>query len=229
MHEIAEVNQQRNWHVPIIRLPVEVFSDILFGSLVGLEATSVERLRELAMVAKHWRDVVAATPGLWVMAAEGMRTKDLALTLRKSKHSRLDVIFRSQDSTEDFVAAIVPHASRWRSIRITRRGAQNISSSLSSQARLLEDIRIYKRYSPDSPASPASRLELCEGVCFRHVDLWRVALPWDTSRLAGLVSLRLEDIEGDHAPSVSQLIAIVIASPTLKSMVIVASDFVAED
>lgn len=91
--EIAELNHQRNWQAPIIQLPVEVFSNILSISLLNSSHRHFERLRELALVAKYWRDVVTSTPRLWAVVSDRMSTVEVDLVLKKSKNVALDVAF----------------------------------------------------------------------------------------------------------------------------------------
>lgn len=224
--DAAKINHQRNWQAPIIQLPVEVFSDILLVSLEVYQESRIWRLRDLAGVAKHWRDVVVATPRLWTVAAESMSAPDLALTLRKAKRLKLDVIFSPYSPRPGFSATMAPLASRWRSLQIRSNRLCMINACLRSEARFLEDIEISNDY---SGSFPLKALKLCEGVHLRHVDISQVVLPWESSRLTRLVTLRLDDIKGQAAPSVQQVVTILAASPTLESLVIKGSDVRAED
>lgn len=165
--ETARVNHQRNQQAPIIQLPVEVFTIILFTSLPWMPADTIQCLRELASVAKHWWDVISSAPQLWAFVSDTLSIVEVEWVLRRSKDVPLEVVFSSyEEDSWEFSTAISAHASRWRTLQILHIHVDAVAFSLRSKARLLEEFMIID----DHYKIPKDyRLELCE--------------PWRTSRL----------------------------------------------
>ncbi|KAG9028784.1 hypothetical protein FRB95_006064 [Tulasnella sp. JGI-2019a] len=90
---------------PISRLPVEIFSRILFQSVAVHDWTtipdwSITRLQELAQVAKAWRDVILGTPEMWAVIKIHRRPginprwrEDVDLVLERSRSAPLTVVY----------------------------------------------------------------------------------------------------------------------------------------
>jgi hypothetical protein len=76
---LAEDRFQKNVHVPLHKLPLEVFSNILvlrhIERVEGFHGPSVMAwLRSVASVARYWRHVVLSTPQLWSFVSDTMST-----------------------------------------------------------------------------------------------------------------------------------------------------------
>lgn len=166
-------------------------------------------------MAKHWRDVIASTPQLWAFVSDIMSITEVEWVLRKSKNAPLHVLCTQYRTCSNFATAVSAHASRWISLGVSRRNLDTFASYIGCQARLLEEIRIL---GDDTSPPRSDPLELCEGVSLQHLDISGIALPWESCRLAGLRTLRLSTLPPEHAPSLSQLMTILEASPALKRL-----------
>lgn len=222
----AQLDRQRNRQSAIDKLPIECFSEILYQSLVGGRPEArVRRLRGLACVSTYWRDLVASTSRLWSLVSQGMPLKDVELALKQSKVDSLEVITTShacRTGLQEFTAAVIPHASRWRCLRVSS-DVDGILSCLGSSASRLEDLYVESR-----GANQARTLDLCEGLRLRNIIIGNIAVPWDSTRLAGLKQLHIECLTKDQLPSLVQLTTILGSSAGLTSLKLAGLDIRSE-
>lgn len=214
---VAQRLSRKNQNAPTSHLPVELFGNILVASMTEAHLNPMWRLRELAEVSRHWRDVVLETPPLWSVVYENMSPVQVRWALQRSQGRSLDVTFDEHHSQlgqagARFLDAVAPVAFRWRALTFGECSPQ-LASCLKSQARQLEEININ-----GNPHVRMKVVELGEGVHFRHVDASFVALPWSSPRLAGLSTLNIRHLVGGYAPTLKQLITILEASPALESL-----------
>ncbi|KAG8996218.1 hypothetical protein FRB94_008465 [Tulasnella sp. JGI-2019a] len=98
---------------PISKLPIEIFSHILYLSVTVHDWTtvpnwSITRLQELAQVAKAWKEVVLETPELWGVIKVHRRPsinsrwrEDLDLVLARSRSAPLAVVYDINEGNYD--------------------------------------------------------------------------------------------------------------------------------
>ncbi|KAG8882689.1 hypothetical protein FRB98_003518 [Tulasnella sp. 332] len=211
---IIECLTYRNMSIPIARLPVDLFSDILTMSISveDNQAQSSIRLQELACVAKPWRSVIiegipticGATMLYREQRGNQRWRKKLDLALRKSKGSPLTVTYdfsanggkESPDkgdktAMKGFINVVAEHARRWKSFTYTGSYFEWISTALEQSTPSLERLTLNFGNALDRQ-TPTRLIRMLGGPRLKHVDLDNVILP--LTSFHDLKSLRLRDI-----------------------------------
>lgn len=100
---------------PITRLPHEILTYIF-----EIDLYSMDRPKLLSRVTRHWRDIAISSPRLWALITIEARlpAETLALYLKRSAAAPLDLTIDGRtppDATA--LLLVIPHVSRWRSLR----------------------------------------------------------------------------------------------------------------
>lgn len=216
--QLAEDRFRQNLHVPLHKLPVEIFSRILvFRQIIEEDrSTAISGLRLTASVARYWRHVVLSTPQLWSYLSDTMSSVHQGWCFERSKTVPLDLDFRYSKGMNDPIHQKALNLShRWRSLRVSRVGlSKPFQVCLGTCVPLLQ----YLDLDPYNPGHNAPLYQLSDGLDLRTVALSGCAVPWDSSRLRGLTSLKLWRLGATEGPTMSQLIAILQASPSLETL-----------
>ncbi|KAG8984241.1 hypothetical protein FRB94_000344 [Tulasnella sp. JGI-2019a] len=72
-----------------------------------------------------------------------------------------------------------------------------------------------------------THVEVGDGVHLHRLDLTCVTIPWDSNRLSDLRSLSLAGLTGSCAPTLSQVVQILISSPSLEEVALCSLPLVA--
>lgn len=202
--------RRQNAVAPIHRLPVELFGNIL---RLAESDTDLSRLRRLASVGRYWRDTVLSTPALWSTLSSSMPVTMLNWALQWSRKARLSVDYNhysgSDQQSDLFVAAVVPHSDRWKSLKINTGNIQRIASF---------NIPVPKLVTLDISCTQSTQFTLGDGAQLRSISVRRVRLPWASPRLSGLTDITLGDLNRDASPTMSQFVAMMQSSPELADL-----------
>ena len=137
--------------VPFInRLPPEL--------LVAIASfTDQSTIFRLAMVCRHWHDVLTETPTLWASIHCRSRSRT-SILLQRSKSSPIDVIVDRAHYVPEAVPLVASHTNRMRSIRVilVSRELEDFQSLLNGPAPILGEMWMQGR-----DHNPTRSLPLC--------------------------------------------------------------------
>ncbi|KAG8862969.1 hypothetical protein FRB96_000389 [Tulasnella sp. 330] len=214
---LADLAYRWNTFAPITNLPIEVFSNILIlAAAVENVNKHPEVLMALAIVGKHWKEVVISTPQLWSRLQEHMSSAQLKLAIERSGTTPLEIVFQGEAqysgayAKQRFATAVNPVVQRWGTLDCWC-PPQGLLDLLEFEASSLQNIRLISRVPGDD-----NRFGLGIGARLRSLELSRVVTDWSSARIQGLVSLSLSYIPEKDAPSTTQLTHIIRSSPDLE-------------
>ncbi|KAG9009526.1 hypothetical protein FRB94_014189 [Tulasnella sp. JGI-2019a] len=228
---------------PISRLPVEIFSRILFQSVAVHDWTtipdwSITRLQELAQVAKAWRDVILGTPEMWAVIKIHRRPginprwrEDVDLVLERSRSAPLTVVYgvgkerydseiRDVRVVGEIFKLIGNHISRLQTIIYSGALSSTVATVLELPTPSLKHFHInsWNYYDPWGASQSMLPLRLSSGQKLLHVEAQNTPLIW--SDFKGLTSLHLVkvEVEKDNDRLVEDLFVVLQSCPDLASL-----------
>lgn len=223
--ETATINRSQNSLLPMYKLPVEVFAQILQLDIQDdiQESSHAVRLTQLGEVSSWWMRVVESSPQLWteVHWVVGMAAEVTTRFLVRSKTLPLGIKCvegwapKRNTSLVEFVRLVSEHSPRWRSIRLEVAIKPDILQYLEVPTPKLSKITIISGSSRDIH-NLAFKLDE-DGSPIQEVALSRVAIPWNSPRLSGLKTLQLTEIWGSDV-SMDTLRGLFAASPNLERL-----------
>ncbi|KAG9039683.1 translation initiation factor eIF3 subunit g [Tulasnella sp. JGI-2019a] len=224
-HHIVQCRRRRNVQLAIYQLPVELIVKIFSLSLQDRSMTDrVRWLHNLAQVSTRWLELIKDSASLWsVVSVSEMQS--LCIALRKSKNAPLDVEFDGSligwnpQDRRDFLEAILGQRHRWRSIQLSGPTTKFERAMILEQVPKLVDLGIAPGllvWEDGQGAETSIPEEVLGGL--QHLSLSEVSLQWNPSVLSGLKTLKLEDLMERGRPTLSTLIAILQASPSLEEL-----------
>lgn len=216
--KIADLAKQRNFWVPINKLPAELVSQILAQALPNV--VLMHRLWNLARVQTRWRNIILSHAQFWSTIYVEDPLDVVALKLRRSGSAPL-TISRCFGSDEEpdyraFQQLITPHLCRWRVFTPSVYPLEVVRGCLEQPLPMLERLCVWghRRGEPRS----TSRLELIGGPHLRHIFLDDVDIPFQNGCLSNLLSLSISGIT--DALLRSALPKILLECPDLADLVL---------
>ncbi|KAG8983016.1 hypothetical protein FRB93_007682 [Tulasnella sp. JGI-2019a] len=201
---------------PISKLPIEIFSHILYLSVTVHDWTtvpnwSITRLQELAQVAKAWKEVVLETPELWGVIKVHRRPsinsrwrEDLDLVLARSRSAPLAVVYdinegnydtqmrhADMEEVEKIFTLVGEHVSRLQTLLYRGSLSPAMAAILQLPTPSLERFSVssWSYYDPQGVNQLMLPLHLSLGQKLLHFEAQYVPLVWGDFK--GLTSLRL--------------------------------------
>lgn len=211
-----------NNHLPIHQLPVELFTDIIEYSMQTRRGTdSLKRLSELATVSGTWCDGIENAPFLWSVVSSADSKALVKKALIKSDPHPLHIDFREHTieewTTLDFIALLLPHIARWKSLRYDASDDDGLSLLQGASVPTLETlwVKVLSRRLPTKPLDLFhGRPERLKAFHYQYFPL-----PWDYDQLKGLRKLTIA-WNRINAPLPSNLFRILSNNPDLTSLYI---------
>ncbi|KAG9024952.1 hypothetical protein FRB95_010854 [Tulasnella sp. JGI-2019a] len=214
------VQRNRSWNHtrPLYRLPPEILIEIISIALsedISFPHCYMERLQKFASVSHQWWLLAIGTPSFWKVASSHLPLELLQQVLLRSAGHLLNVVGYDNDSIpiKLFLSLVAEHAHRWRSLLLSGKEYDITANAWNKGLAHL--------------SAPALEVLTLEGKSYRtldiaswsveslrHVKLSTACISWESKTLSGLQRLELEN-PGPRAPSGSQLLAILAASPDL--------------
>lgn len=223
---IAALKLRRYSLVPVGHLPVELLSQILLLDLQNPERGIPidKRRKQLSLVTRQWHSVLTSFPHAWTEVQLGPCPPNPALTYSKSL--LLDISYLAPENEIDQLAqlrlqasveAVRQHSDRWRSLTIIATGdtpLDDVKQLCIAPTPRMEDltIRVKDPLPTEYFAFPGSNP-------FRNVHLQNAQIPWQSSRLSSLSSLRLIEIHS-RLPTLGQFLTMISSSPQLETLVV---------
>ncbi|KAI0052708.1 hypothetical protein FA95DRAFT_1257354 [Auriscalpium vulgare] len=221
---------------PIQRLPSELLASIFTIGVLDMDEEDPLMLSSMMLVCRYWADVAASTPVLWsrVVVSNHDSLDKAKRRLSRSKSVPLDVCIsfspqmeQGGSTTETIVHAmdiLWPSIWRWRSFQLSVPNRPQAHAALSrcrEKAPLLEvlQVRVFHSMQDDQyhtkPPLPlfdahTPRLTVCSFNSFNF--------GWDVSTIRGLRVLELGGYWNSFAPSVTVILDILRACPTLEEL-----------
>lgn len=196
-------------------LPEELL--LIIFKLVLAASNSVHARATLALVCRHWRDVIYHASILWTTIRPSVWCRRTQLCLTKSQELPIDVDMNFIETPDKWpreaIQKILKHLHRWRSANLCTPFEQMLLDGLAHPAPLLENLKIKRFYGQTPFLDPFKR----QAPRLRSVSLSWVAIPWSTEMLCGLEDLDLGYIRSG-CPTAVELTAILNASPRLSSL-----------
>lgn len=206
----ATTSYRINSLVSLHCLPPEIFATILHAAVEDTGKDRVDRLHAMAMVSRVWRDTALQTPRLWSYIHDDMDGKSLAWSLQRSRTAPLNLKIGSWGFTHRMMDSVVREAERWSSLRLNvgylSSQFEAVKGGLAGPTPWLTHLEIH--------ISTPRTVELGPGCHLKYLSFTRVAVSWDSPRLANLVALTLHDTP--QTPTFHQLAAVMAASPGLE-------------
>lgn len=163
----------------------------------------------LSSVGKHWKGVILSTPQLWSCLDDDMSRSQLRLMLERSGSSPLELNFRCGNT--ELGRKVASISKRCRTLDVY--GAHtDVLGHFTSTTPVLRNLSL--RSWSGGPFS------LGEGPPLRRLQLSSIFLPWDSTRLRGLLTLSICDLPEHGAPSIPQLMAMLASSPRLEHLIL---------
>lgn len=159
---ITEVTSRRNQFTPVYRLPNELFSHIFeFANERPRDQSNRPIGWNVSEVSRRWRQIALHTPRLW-STIDVLDQRFIDLCISRSGKVSLDIeldtclnkVVPSERKMEDYVASLVPHIGRWRTLKLHHEITPAFLHHLSS------------------PAPKLHHLELAPS--FHHINLLRI-------------------------------------------------------
>ncbi|KAG8910091.1 hypothetical protein FRC01_006549 [Tulasnella sp. 417] len=220
LKEAFRLKTRRNLeHSVIHRLPPEILIEILLLAL-NWELWDTEQLRNLASVSTSWRDTVLSCNRFWPVVDVMGSTEARRMAMKRNQGGPVDVWCWSYPNptamTEFMQDVITVPETRWRSVLYEHRPpTQEFLSHLQTQTSNLIDVLLYN---PHVTQETTVTLDLSlQGPHLRHVQIWGMGIPWQSPRLANLVTLALANIYRG-VPQPEQLYTVLSSSPRLESL-----------
>ncbi|KAG8897775.1 hypothetical protein FRB99_007928 [Tulasnella sp. 403] len=217
----SRINARRNLLLPIHQLPGELFIRILkyamgFNDDGWHHDPSLSRFHRVAQVSVHWRDTILSSSSFWRTLRDDQDEHLRATVLRLNSSGPLVLRTRASNTAvaDAFLERMLPLAPRWQIIAALRRYSDALFSHLQHIPPTLKDLCIIITDDNDTHHFP-----MTEGFPLRHVDLIRVSIPWDSSRLRNLHTLSLEHLDANQ-PTIGQIVSILSSSPHLWRLIL---------
>ncbi|KAG9028788.1 hypothetical protein FRB95_006068 [Tulasnella sp. JGI-2019a] len=243
---LSQYHSHQNAISPSIsKLPVEIFNHILCLSVAIYDWStvsdwSITRLKELAQVAKAWRDVILGTPEIWAVIKIHRRPsgnpqwrKDLKLVLARSRSAPLTVVYgvgregynhktRDVDMGEvgEIFTLVGDHASRLQTMLYSGSLCPAVAAVLELPTPSLKHLDVYSwdYYDPQGTSMSKLPLRLLSGQKLFYVKVQNVPLIW--GEFKGLTSLHL--IKAGEAREngglVEDVLSVLQSCPDLQSL-----------
>ncbi|KAG9017415.1 hypothetical protein FRB93_007530 [Tulasnella sp. JGI-2019a] len=229
-HQRANRRYQHNARLPIHSIPLEIFAYILSLVECGLKPwrlyqQHINQVLNLASVARYWRQAVTFTPQLWSFFQNGMDSTHLRLSTARSRLSLIDVDFhdnRDYFERRVFIQTVASLSHRWRSLGGVSLPPREALEKLRSHAPALQYLRL------QSDQFAVTHVDIGEGGPLHSLELSYVTIPWNSNRLSGLCILSLVGLMGSNAPTLRQVILMLVSSPTLEELVLYRLSLVAK-
>lgn len=178
----ADYPLQHNLKQPVYRIPPEILSHILVlvytSPFPDWDDPAFPPLSRVALVSRHWRDVVSSTPRLWARVYGWMEDKERELSLQKAGSAPLDVCLYIDPkdpeihlNTRHLMAAVIPLSSQWRSFQILQ---EQLSPSLVG---CLESPTPYLRYLWVHSDGQSNHIDLGSGPQLNSLDMRAFTVP----------------------------------------------------
>ncbi|KAG8980748.1 hypothetical protein FRB90_007510, partial [Tulasnella sp. 427] len=216
--ELARLKRLRNEDLsPIHRLPPEIFLKIIVLSIDWTWWT-VEQLRVVASVSVFWRDAILSYNRLWspidVMASAEARR----VAMKRNPAGPIDVWCWNVPSLTTFES----YMKDLDDIQGDRRPLSVLHDCRQEHSRFQEWMRshnadIVDLFLANMDLEPAAAyVELPEGgLDLKHIDLFGIGLPWDSSRLGNLRMISLRAFR-HNIPRLDQLYNMLSSSTRLE-------------
>ncbi|KAG8991677.1 hypothetical protein FRB94_012321 [Tulasnella sp. JGI-2019a] len=209
-----------NEQLPISRLPVELFINIIHLAVHGDPALHYTTLYKLVGVSSRWASWINSSSSLWSIIHARHTSQLQATTLARSGTSLLSLIddVVGVPGKLAFLANTLPHVYRWRSFEYGGNRAVSdyyLNDLVDAPAPKLESLII------DVLRGLNMKVDLFRGEAPRlqHLELSGCPIPWESNMLSGLKTLKLMYL-GTLGPSMDQVIGILLASPALVDLVL---------
>lgn len=200
----------------IDRLPLEILIGI-FEHLICEAKSSAKELRPIRLVCKAWTAVADATPSIWVNITVDEPEEVYLRSIIRSKDCPLHVVCQSAwpEDLISFVSAACKNAHRWSSVEFAMSASQTrqiegiIRSLCKTSVPQLNELEVVL-----APMEPRLCVDLFGGraPALRHLVLAHLEIPWDSSLLCNLQTLRLKY---DVGPSLWRIFTILTSCPQL--------------
>ncbi|KAG8917665.1 hypothetical protein FRC02_002975 [Tulasnella sp. 418] len=118
-NRVATLRRRRNELVLINRLPNEILSLIIELAGTAIFYHHYPDMLSISQVCSRWHTIFLSTPKMWTRVISSCDIEFVKIILQRSKHAPLDIEYCFTYSRDEFqfLRAIIPHASRWRSFR----------------------------------------------------------------------------------------------------------------
>lgn len=190
-------------------LPSEIFTEILLASFAIQESRTI-RLKELAAVCTHWKDLVIMTPLLWSSISSFDPPKSVVPTLLRSGRSPLHIhLFSNSTGSAGWnppdlsvaIHEVMKDVGRWKTVELEA-GPETYGDLLPLQATSAPILEVLKlKIKPHGRRSRgygqlAVAVDLFEGRASRlrvlHLD--GITVPWHSALLRQVVHLELSSL-----------------------------------
>ncbi|KAG9041447.1 hypothetical protein FS837_012260 [Tulasnella sp. UAMH 9824] len=219
----------QNGTVPLHRLPVEIFVQIIFRGLEHFRArgwshrTYLGRLVTLCRVCKQWREVIDCTPSLWttvdildppaIRSAAAFRSVNYPLNIIGTPPGPIKFATYLPGRSDEFLNAAMMLSTRWSSIQLVVASSDKALAIMHAPAPLLQSLEV--------KSTVQTRLHLQGGIVFqgttsqlRRLSLHGVAIPWDSYILRNLQYLSISGLK-EYGPSYEETLGILKGCPGL--------------
>ncbi|KAG8974767.1 hypothetical protein FRC05_006927 [Tulasnella sp. 425] len=231
LDKISAIRTEHNRLIPLHRLPIENFVQIITGALEPFNTrgysgpTHLARLVALCEVCRRWREVINSTPSFWTTIDILDPPAVTSAAISRSANHRLNFIgaprsgavrfaSRPPDRCAEFSRTAMMHSTRWRSIELVAASPEDVLAIMNAPAPVLQSLEMKSMAPSQLYFQNGASMFQNTNPRLRRLGLHGVAIPWDSSILRDLQYLSISTLD-NFVPSCEEILRILRACPGL--------------
>ncbi|KAG8973052.1 hypothetical protein FRC05_009167 [Tulasnella sp. 425] len=223
LDKMSAFHKAHNRMIPLHRLPIEVFVQIITGALEPFQTypwsgTSAKRLLTLCRVCNRWKDVIDRTPSLWATIDIRDPAALTALAVSRSSNHPLNIIGTPSSSSPNywsyptagwtqFKNTVMMQSTRWRSIRLVVASPKDAQALINAPAPRLQSLEVKSMEQCRVNLQSGSGILQEAGPRLRRLALHGLAIPWRACMLHNLRYLSISGLD-EFAPSCEEILGV---------------------
>ncbi|KAG8950946.1 hypothetical protein FRC04_007010 [Tulasnella sp. 424] len=227
LDKMSALHKEHNRMIPLHRLPIEVFVQIITGALEPFQTyvwahpsqpqTHLGRLLTLCKVCKRWRDVIGGTPSLWATIDVRDPPALISVAISRSSNHPLNIIGVSSSSppkywglpvgSKRFENLAIVHSRRWRFVQLVVASSEDAQALINAPAPRLQSLEVRSTVQCRVNFQKEGSMLRETGNGLRRLALHGLAIPWSGCMLHGLRYLSISGVD-EFAPSFDEILGV---------------------
>ncbi|KAG8974765.1 hypothetical protein FRC05_006925 [Tulasnella sp. 425] len=224
LDKMAALHTEHNRMIPLHRLPIEIFVQIITGALEAFRThcwsgqTHLGRLAILCRVCKRWKDVIGSTPSLWATIDIRDPAAITSAAISRSSNHPLNIIGAPSSGPpkywgsppvgwKQFENTAIMHSTRWRSIQLVVASSEDAQALVNAPAPGLQSLEVKSMTECRVVFRRGGSMFEEAGPRLRRLALHGLAIPWRECTLRDLRYLSISGLD-EFAPSCGEILGV---------------------